>query len=134
MEFIDVAQSPTRRRSRKRRRPTVSMAPRHRHHQKSFKSPLFNAVEQTAEERISNFFWLFFKLEKLVFFGFWICCDSFLMLITILPTRVLCRMYYKLSSIARREWHLFSDCARYHALHFVFRFEAAAAPLIDDKL
>lgn len=46
-----------------------------------------------AQERIYNFFWLFFRLEKILFFGFWICFDSFLMIITILPTRIIYRIY-----------------------------------------
>jgi len=123
IEYIDVAQSPLKRRSDPHPRRTVTMVPRTS--KTSFKSPLFNSAEQTAEQRIFNFFWLFFKLEKLLFFGFWICCDSFLMMITILPTRVLCRMYMKMSFILRREWHLIVDGVfRYYALYTLYAVNA----------
>ena len=108
IEFIDVARSPRKGSPPKR---AVSLAPRKT---MTSKSPLYTTVEQTAEQRIFNFFWLFFKLEKLVFFGFWICCDSFLMMITILPTRVLCRLYMKISYILRREWFLITEMLLYY--------------------
>eukprot|EP01084_Bolivina_argentea_P056564 103487_1 len=78
-------------------------------------------IKHSAEERIYNFFWLFFKIEKLLFFSFWICCDSFLLIITILPTRVLYRIYMKLSYLIQNEWLLFyNNFIRYYALYFYY--------------
>eukprot|EP01083_Nonionella_stella_P200330 733743_1 len=80
---------------------------------KKLKTPV-----NSAEDRIYNFFFLFFIMERLLFFGFWICCDSFLSIITILPTRVLYRLYSKLSYLIRNEWFLFyHHFARYYLLY-----------------
>ena len=51
---------------------------------------------ETAQDRVYNVFLLFFDLEKCIWNGFFMCLDSFLLVLIILPMRVIYRILFKI--------------------------------------
>ncbi|CAG8480813.1 7673_t:CDS:10 [Diversispora eburnea] len=53
----------------------------------------FDALQELKRERVTNFLGIPWAIEKLMFFGFFICLDSFLYTFTILPLRIIIAIY-----------------------------------------
>ncbi|KAH9459676.1 hypothetical protein Pst134EB_007906 [Puccinia striiformis f. sp. tritici] len=55
-------------------------------------------------ERISNFLNVPIAIEKTIIFGFWICLDSFLSVLTILPIKFFYSLYLFLLNLRYKIW------------------------------
>src|SRR5687767_4551706 len=53
----------------------------------------FDNLQELKRERVTNFLGIPWSIEKLMIFGFFICLDSFLYTLTILPLRVIFAFY-----------------------------------------
>ncbi|GBB91665.1 hypothetical protein RclHR1_19000003 [Rhizophagus clarus] len=59
----------------------------------------FDALQELKRERVTNFLGIPWSIEKLMIFGFFICLDSFLYTLTILPLRVIFAFYSLITNI-----------------------------------
>lgn len=58
----------------------------------------FDSTQEMKWERVTNFIAIPFWMEKIMFFGFFVCLDSFLYTFTILPIRFLVAIYCVVSN------------------------------------
>lgn len=58
----------------------------------------FDSTQEMKWERVTNFIAIPFWMEKIMFFGFFVCLDSFLYTFTILPIRFLVAIYCVISN------------------------------------
>jgi hypothetical protein len=59
----------------------------------------FDTLQELKRERVTNFLGIPWSIEKLMIFGFFICLDSFLYTLTILPLRVIFAFYSLITNI-----------------------------------
>ncbi|RIA83487.1 eukaryotic membrane protein family-domain-containing protein, partial [Glomus cerebriforme] len=59
----------------------------------------FDTLQELKRERVTNFLGIPWSIEKLMIFGFFICLDSFLYTLTILPLRVIFAFYSLIMNI-----------------------------------
>lgn len=59
----------------------------------------FDTLQELKRERVTNFLGIPWSIEKLMIFGFFICLDSFLYTLTILPLRVIFSFYSLITNI-----------------------------------
>ncbi|CAI2171744.1 12621_t:CDS:1 [Funneliformis geosporum] len=69
----------------------------------------FDTLQELKRERVTNFLGIPWSIEKLMTFGFFICLDSFLYTVTILPLRVIFAFYSLIMNIIS-----FFNNDRYH--------------------